>query len=77
MAERHPLPWVLSWDANGELELHDRYDLLLSTTKLEKACSLVVSPSAQGSDGSPPSCRFHGPPPGCLQPGCADPGTDR
>ena len=77
MAERHPLPWVLSWDANGELELHDRYDLLLSTTKLEKACSLVVSPSALGSDGSPPSCRFHGPPPGCLQPGCADPGTDR
>ena len=77
MAERHPLPWVLSWDANGELELHDRYDLLLSTTKLEKACSLVVSPLVQGSDGSPPSCRFHGPPPGCLQPGCADPGTDR
>ena len=28
MTSRSPLPWVLSWDANGELANHDRYDLL-------------------------------------------------
>ena len=36
-----PSPWVLSWDANGELANHDRYDLLQADAALDKACALL------------------------------------
>ena len=41
MHSRSPLPWALSWDANGELEIHDSYDLLQANAALEKDLSLI------------------------------------
>ena len=41
MNSRSPLPWVLSWDANGELANHDRYDLLQTEAALDKTLSLI------------------------------------
>jgi len=77
MAERAPLPWSLNWDANGELERHDRYDLLMSTAALEKACALAPSPWAEESAGWLPSCRFPERSPGRPPLGFADPGSHR
>ena len=53
MADRAPLPWVLSWDADGELEIHDRFDLLLSDPVLEKACPLAVPLAVLRQDLTP------------------------
>ena len=64
MNSRSPLPWVLSWDANGELANHDRYDLLQADAALDKACALQVSSETLGNGAWPPSCKFHGPYPG-------------
>ena len=77
MGERAPLPWVLTWDANGELERHDRYDLLMSTAALEKACALGLSPWVEGSAGLPPSCRFPERSQGLPPLGFSDPGSHR
>ena len=77
MAERAPLPWVLTWDANGELERNDRYDLLLSSAALEKTCALGISPWVEGSDGLPPSCRSHEPCPDPRPPESAGPDSHR
>lgn len=87
MADRAPLPWVLSWDADGELEIHDRFDLLLSDPVLEKACVLAVpatvavqdlSPSsAPGSGGWLPWCTAPGPVRAPDHPGSAAQGSDR
>ena len=64
MNSRSPLPWVLTWDANGELANHDRYDLLQADAALDKACALQVSSETLGNGAWPPSCKFHGPYPG-------------
>ena len=61
MNSRSPLPWVLSWDANGELANHDRYDLLQTEAALDKTCALLVSSETTGRGELPPSCKFHGP----------------
>ena len=61
MHSRSPLPWALSWDANGELEIHDSYDLLQANAALEKDCALLISSEPGGSADWPPSCKFHGP----------------
>ncbi len=61
MNSRSPLPWVLSWDANGELANHDRYDLLQTEAALDKTCALLVSSETSGRGELPPSCKFHGP----------------
>ena len=61
MNSRSPLPWVLTWDANGELANHDRYDLLQADAALDKACTLQVSSETSGNGAWPPSCKFHGP----------------
>ena len=61
MNSRSPLPWVLSWDANGELANHDRYDLLQTEAALDKTCALVVSSETSARGELPPSCKFHGP----------------
>ncbi|HBU26253.1 MAG TPA: hypothetical protein DEB19_02750 [Synechococcales bacterium UBA8138] len=64
MASRAPLPWVLTWDENGELEIHDQMDLLLSEPVLEKACDvpinhLSLSPWAKSENvGWLPICSF-------------------
>ena len=63
MNSRSPLPWVLSWDANGELANHDRYDLLQTEAALDKTCALLVSSETSGRGELPPSCKFHGPSP--------------
>lgn len=66
MTSRAPLPWVLTWDDNGELEVHDQMDLLLSEPVLEKACSvpinhLGISPWARSENvGWLPACSFPG-----------------
>jgi len=87
MADRAPLPWVLSWDADGELEIHDRFDLLLSDPVLEKACVLAVpatvavqdlSPSsAPGSGGWLPWCTAPAPVRAPDHPESAAQGSDR
>lgn len=87
MDDRAPLPWVLSWDANGELEIHDRFDLLLSDPVLEKACLLAVPASVPLQDLSPSSSPGSGgwlpwsiapaPETGPDHPGSAARGTDR
>lgn len=64
MNSRSPLPWALTWDANGELANHDRYDLLQADAALDKACALQVSSETLGNGAWPPSCKFHGPYPG-------------
>ena len=64
MNSRSPLPWVLTWDANGELANHDRYDLLQADVALDKTCALQVSSETLGNGAWPPSCKFHGPYPG-------------
>ena len=61
MNSRSPLPWVLSWDANGELANHDRYDLLQADAALDKTCALLISSETSDSGEWPPSCKFHGP----------------
>ena len=61
MNSRSPLPWVLTWDANGELANHDRYDLLQTEAALDKTCALLVSSETSGRGELPPSCKFHGP----------------
>ena len=61
MNNRSPLPWVLTWDANGELANHDRYDLLQTEAALDKTCALLVSSETSGRGELPPSCKFHGP----------------
>ena len=77
MTSRSPLPWVLSWDANGELANHDRYDLLQVDAALDKTCALLISSERTGSGELPPSCRFHGPYPGRLQLSSARQGSRR
>ncbi len=64
MNSRSPLPWALSWDANGELEIHDRYDLLQADDAMERDCSLLISSEGSGSGDWPPACKFHAPSPG-------------
>ena len=64
MNSRSPLPWALTWDANGELANHDRYDLLQADAALDKTCALQISSEMSGSGAWPPSCKFHGPYPG-------------
>ena len=63
MTKRSTLPCVLSWDANGELANHDRYDLLQADAALDKTCALPISSETSDSGEWPPSCKFHGPSP--------------
>ena len=64
MTSRSPLPWVLSWDANGELANHDRYDLLQADAALCTECARVgdllrqalssAAPAPSGESPAPP-----------------------
>ena len=45
-----PRPWVLAWDANGELASQDRYDLLMHQPSIDRTCPLGLNPLA-GENG--------------------------
>jgi hypothetical protein len=83
MVSRAPLPWVLTWDSNGELEVHDQMDLLLSEPVLEKACLVPInhldfSPWAKSENvGWLPACNFPGPDSMTPHPVNVEPNSDR
>jgi hypothetical protein len=55
-----PRPWVLAWDANGELAIQDRYDLLMHQPSIDRTCSLGVNPLAEGNGGWLRACSSPG-----------------